>query len=180
MDAVLAAERVAIVSHLVGEDDDMDGQAFDNVARALATGASRRRALRLLGGLGAAALAVAGRRSADAYPSSCTSFILSGGPDPDDQICVDDALRVRVNGVVIYRDPDNVASCVSPIAFNASTGSTLRVIARDVIANCRSLSPLYLHCATGGKSRFLHRGVPAFCVQSGWEAGVFYNRSFII
>jgi len=159
----------------------MDDQRFDNLSRSFATGTTRRHALRLLAGVGASALALAGRREASAYDDTCRSFILSGGPNPEMDLCVDDALTVRVNGVVIYKDPDRFASCIEPIAFNSRVGRRLQIIARDFFAPCRSLSQVWLHCADGGTPRRLTNGVYNTCYPEGqWEQAKFFDRTYTI
>ena len=77
----------------------MDDQRFDNVARAMASGASRRRALRLAGaGVAAALLTVAGRvgggeAGAEAIFTNCVNYGAQGGPaivdvQPGEQVLI--------------------------------------------------------------------------------------------
>jgi hypothetical protein len=79
----------------------------------------------------------------------CTSWILSGGADPNASIVVDDDLQVMVNGTVLQpEDKDGMASTLAPFKFTANPGASLGIVARDANPAARSLSPLWLHCAT--------------------------------
>ena len=91
---------------------------------------------------------------------TCTRWILSGGPEQSAPIVVDDGLLVRVVGQPgeIIGDADQWVSSLSPVAFTAFVGDVLEVQAFDASPECRSLSPLWLHCATSGKKRQLFAG----------------------
>ena len=109
----------------------------------------------------------------------CTSWILSGGPDRTTPIAVDDDLHVMVNGVTVFNDADGKATAVPPIAFPAQVGDSLGVIARDANPACRSLSPLWLHCATTGQKRQLFAGNNDGCAPAR-TAGTFVSEVFTI
>lgn len=164
----------------------VDGAKFDAVTRRLAEGSSRRRALRLLGGAVAAAL-VGGRAAAgtdaqvprEARGARCRDFVLSGGPLADEPIEVDDNLFVYVNRELVFGDRADRAGAVPPIAFGARRGDKLKIVARDVVAPCRQLDPLFLHCATGGAPRRLFRGVAQECDNED-AVGVFVNKTYKI
>ena len=157
----------------------MNGPTFDRVSRGLAAGASRRTVLRLLGGgVASGLLALARLDSAAAYGPGCRNFILSGGPDPTDDIIVDDDYRVLRNGVVIFKDADGGPTTLVPIAIKARVGDTLIIRAKDVQNDCYELSPLYLHCADGGSARRIHKGVPKKCPITA--PSTFRNKRFTI
>jgi len=157
----------------------MDGRMFDSLTHAAAISRSRRHALRLLGGALVGGLVAAARPgSAQAYPSTCRRFVLSGGPSADDPISVDDDLTVRLNGERIFRDDDGGASQIGPIPFRARAGDHLQIIAVDVNAPCRELGQVYLHCSTGGKARKLSDGVSFRCNDK--PPGVFFNKRYVI
>ena len=109
----------------------------------------------------------------------CTSWILSGGPERTTPIVADDDLQVMVNGVTVFNDADGKATAVPPIAFPAQVGDSLGVIARDANPACRSLSPLWLHCATTGQKRQLFAGNNDGCAPAR-TAGTFVSEVFTI
>lgn len=107
------------------------------------------------------------------------NFILSGGPNPTDNFCVDDDIYVYLNGELIYADIDpRRASCNNqPVSFAASRGEELRVTGVDSRGICRSMGPLWLHY--GNQNMELFAGRNDGCL--GWLAGVtFYDQTFIL
>jgi hypothetical protein len=187
----------------------MKARAFDGISRELGDVSTRRGFLRLLGGATAvgAVAAVGLGESASAkrkkkkckptcnseercvkgkcvpidrpQPATCTSWIISGGPNRTDQILVDDDLRITVNGAPVLNDPDGKASLLQPVPFTAQVGDSLAVTARDAVPSCRSLSPLWLHCATTGQKRQLFAGNSDGCAP-GRTAGDFLNQVYTI
>ena len=123
--------------------------------------------------------ATLGRCPAPAEPVACTSWILSGGPDPTTRIQVDDDLTVAVNGTILLEDADSKASSLTPLNFTAKVGDELGILAYDAIPSCRSLSSLWLHCATTGQKRKIFAGNSDGCA-SGRTAGRFVREFFII
>jgi hypothetical protein len=116
-------------------------------------------------------------------PVACTSWILSGGPNPGDSIVVDDDLVIDhyVDGGQVYtlfRDRDKKANTWQPIRFKAFVGDTLRIGAYDENPACRSLSPLWLHCATTGEKRQVFAGNTDGCAP-GRTAGAYYVDEFV-
>jgi hypothetical protein len=109
----------------------------------------------------------------------CTSWVLSGGPDRTTPIVADDDLQVMVNGSVVFNDGDGKATSVPPVSFTAQVGGSLGVVARDAVPSCRSLSPLWLHCATTGQKRQLFAGNNDGCAP-GRTAGTFVSEVFTI
>ena len=112
-------------------------------------------------------------------PVVCTTWILSGGPDPTTPIVVDDDLTMAVNGKTILEDANGQASTHSPVVFAAQVGNELAVGAWDEVPTCRSLSPLWLHCATSGQKRQLFAGNNDGCA-AGRAKGYFVNERFTI
>jgi hypothetical protein len=116
-------------------------------------------------------------------PAACTSWILSGGPNPGDSIVVDDDLVIDhyVDGGQVYtlfRDRDKKANTWQPIRFKAFVGDTLRIGAYDENPACRSLSPLWLHCATTGEKRQVFAGNNDGCAP-GRTAGAYFVDEFV-
>jgi len=114
---------------------------------------------------------------------ACTSWILSGGPDQGAQIAVDDDLVIDhyVDGGQVYtlfRDRDKKANTFQPIKFKAFVGDTLRIGAYDENPACRSLSPLWLHCATTGDKRQVFAGNNDGCAP-GRTAGAYFVDEFV-
>ena len=114
---------------------------------------------------------------------ACTSWILSGGPDQGASIVVDDDLVIDhyVDGGQVYtlfRDRDKKANTWQPIKFKAFVGDTLRIGAYDENPACRSLSPLWLHCATTGQKRQVFAGNNDGCA-AGRTAGAYYVDEFV-
>lgn len=180
----MAEARIPIAAGVAGGEVGersgvMDGATFDAVTRRLAEGSSRRRAVRLVGGA-VAALVVGGRSAAgaDAQGARCRSFVLSGGPSPDEPIEVDDSLFVFVNRDRVFGKRANRAGAVAPVAFKAKRGDKLKIVARDEEAPCQQLDPLFLHCATGGEPRQLSEGIAQTCEAA--ETGVFFKQTFTI
>lgn len=114
---------------------------------------------------------------------TCTAFILSGGPSPDETIGVDDDLTLYLNGTPIFINDDGFASELPPIYFSAQNGDELRVVATDVDPFCRGIDPLYLHCAATGAVQVLDAdGQSDGCVTPGTRPPnfVFYDQIFTI
>jgi len=107
------------------------------------------------------------------------NFILSGGPSPTDNFCVDDDIYVYLNGNLLYSDIDlHKAGCDNwPINFPANAGAALRVIAIDSVGICRSLGPLWLYY--GDQSVKLDGGNNDGCVY-GPAGTTFYDKTFIL
>jgi hypothetical protein len=112
-------------------------------------------------------------------PAACSSWILSGGPDRTTPISVDDDLQIMVNGVAVLNDTNGKAENITPVAFTAQIGQSLGVIARDANPACRSLSPLWLHCATSTQKRQLFAGNNDGCAP-GRTAGTFVSEVYTI
>lgn len=91
----------------------------------------------------------------DAIGACCVAttgaeYVISGGPDPDAGIFVDDILRVFVNASLVAEVSQGGRCCppVAPIRFVANTGDILRVQAQDA-NDCYSLEALWLQKADG-------------------------------
>src|SRR5215211_2439662 len=119
---------------------------------------------------------------AEAAPMYCPAggLTLSGGTSPTETIGVDDDLELRLNGVTIFRNADQVASEVPPIAFTADFGDQLRVIATNsiIFGGHEGIDPLYLHCNATGAIQVLDPvGID---IPSGPPGHVFSDRTFTI
>jgi hypothetical protein len=112
-------------------------------------------------------------------PAACTSWIISGGADRTTPIAVDDDLQLMVNGVNVLNDTNGMAQTITPVAFTAQLGQSIGVVARDVNPACRSLSPLWLHCATSTQKRQLFAGNTDGCAP-GRTAGTFVSEVYTI
>jgi hypothetical protein len=112
-------------------------------------------------------------------PATCTSWVISGGPDRTTPISVDDDLQIMVNGVNVLNDTNGMAQNITPVAFTAPLGQSIGVVARDVNPACRSLSPLWLHCATSTQKRQLFAGNNDGCAP-GRTAGTFVSEVYTI
>ena len=181
----------------------MDAETFDRVVRRFAAVGSRRRLVgAAVAGLAAGGLVAAWRRGpsvlaqdgeAGATPvvplpemvgpldvmSPCTDFILAGGPYPTDPLQVDDDLAVFLNDAPIFVDEDGSTNILAPIAFQATQGDLLTVVARD-LASCRKIGPLWLHCVTTNEARFLSAGVDDGCVPDRPVPADFFQESWAI
>ena len=178
--------------------------AFDGISREFGSVSTRRGFLRLLGGAAgvAAVSAVIPGEPADAKRKKtckrpcnseercvrgkcvpinrqqvCRSWIVSGGPQVNTPIAVDDDLQITLNGNPILNNADKMAGNIPPVTFTGNAGDSLGVVATDVYASCRSLSPLWLHCATSGQKRQLTPGQPDGCAP-GRTPGVFFSQTF--
>jgi hypothetical protein len=119
---------------------------------------------------------------AEAAPMYCPAgaLTLSGGTSPTETIGVDDDLEIRLNGVTIFRNADQFASELPPIAFTADFGDQLRVIATNsfIFGGHEGIDPLYLHCDATGDIQVLDPvGID---IPSGPPGQVFSDRTFII
>jgi hypothetical protein len=65
------------------------------------------------------------------------------------------------------------------VTFTAQVGDTLSVLAKDVNAACRSLSPLWLHCASTGQKRMLYAGNTDGCAP-GRTPSYFHSAEYTI
>jgi hypothetical protein len=183
----------------------MDAPKLANVAPVSAS-ASRRRVVKLLvAGLAGGMVLTAGRRGATlvaqeaipagspvpqppsapapapaAVPSTCTNYVLSGGPSPGDPIHVDDDLTVLVNDAPIFVDRDGELNVFAPIHFQATPGDQLTVVARDAATCGRKIGALWLHCADGGEPRFLTGGQDLGCNPDRLVPENFYRESWRI
>jgi hypothetical protein len=108
---------------------------------------------------------------------TCRAWVLSGGAGSNDPISVDDDLQVTLNGAEILKNDDKMAGTIPALRFTATPGDSLGVVATDVHAACRSLSPLWLHCETTGQRRQLSPGQPDGCAP-GRTPGVFFSQTF--
>jgi hypothetical protein len=161
----------------------VDNTSFDTLARFFATDGPRRHVLAsALAGIGAAALLGAQESAAKKKGKKkkrCRHWILSGGPDPTEEIFVDDDLTVFKNGQIVFQDEEEGWSTIAPIHFTARKGATLTIVAVDTDPNCHQLSPLYLQCKRkGGSPRKLTDGVPETCPNMA--VGEFFNETFTI
>ena len=90
---------------------------------------------------------------------TCTQLILSGGPKPSDDIVFDDdgSILNTTKGQFILSDNDGRATAHAARFLNANLGDLLRVRVTDW-GGCRSLSPLWVHCAGTGQSKQIFSG----------------------
>jgi hypothetical protein len=119
---------------------------------------------------------------AEAAPMYCPggALTLSGGTSPTETIGVDDDLELRLNGVTIFRNADQHASELPPIAFTADFGDQLRVIATNssIFGAHEGVDPLYLHCNATGEIQVLDP--VGINIPSGPPGQVFSDRTFTI
>jgi hypothetical protein len=168
----------------------MKDMAFDGISREFSSVSTRRGFLRVLGGMTAvAAVGAAGKReSAEARRKKkvkgtgkaqeiCRSWVISGGQGTNDPIAVDDDLQITLNGALILNNADKMAGNIPAVRFQAKAGDSLGVVATDVYASCRHLSPLWLHCESTGQRRQLTPGQPDGCAPDR-TPGVFFSRTF--
>ena len=164
----------------------MDGSLFDRLARLAAVDTSRRGVV--TSALASAFVGLSGAVSLDPIETAakkkrkkkrCRKWILSGGPDPTEEIVVDDDLKVLRNGQIVFEDADGDSGDHDPIHFSARKGAKLRIVAFDAQALCHELGPLYLHCEGKGRlRRKLTDGVPYTCPNEA--VGEFFNKTFTV
>jgi hypothetical protein len=89
----------------------------------------------------------------------CPQLILSSGPNPSDKIIFDDdgSILNTTQGTFILIDNDGLATAHAARFLDANVGDLLRVRVTDW-GGCRSLSPLWVHCAATGQSKQLFSG----------------------
>lgn len=163
----------------------MNTEVFDGIARELGGVSTRRSFVRLLGGAAAVGAGVVlgsddiaakkkrkkkktgggnnggtgGTGGGGTTPVTCTQLILSGGPNPSDKIVFDDdgSILNTTKGQFILIDNDGRATEHAARFLDASLGDLLRVRVTDW-SGCRSLSPLWVHCAGTGQSKQIFSG----------------------
>jgi hypothetical protein len=113
-------------------------------------------------------------------------YILSGGPNPTDEIIVDDDLEIRQDGKALFIDDDHVAttnkrgkSAASfqghPIIFVADPKLKLKLTATDHNPVDAILGPLWLHRHDGAKRQL----TPGLTQQSADQLPhVFFDQEF--
>ena len=92
-------------------------------------------------------------------PVTCTTFILSGGPNQNDPILIDDdgsILNVTASKFLV-NDVSGAASPTYPVLFDGQIGDKLRIRGTDY-GGCRSFSPLWVHCVNTGQKRQIFTG----------------------
>ena len=116
-----------------------------------------------------------------AQPAVCTSWIISGGPDRTTPIGVDDDLKITVNGANVVNDANKMAGNIPAAPFTANVGDQIAVTAFDDNPACRSISPLWLHCATTGQKKQLSAGQNDGCVPAGTRTpSTFFSQVFTV
>lgn len=92
-------------------------------------------------------------------PQPCTTFILSGGPNQNDAIVIDDDGSVLnvTTGTFLIIDNNGMAGPINPVIFSGQVGNVLRVRGTDW-GGCRSFSPLWVHCLATGAKRQIFTG----------------------
>jgi hypothetical protein len=92
-------------------------------------------------------------------PAVCTTFVLSGGPNPSDPITIDDdgSILNVTTGKFLLIDNNGQASSHNAIVSPGKVGDLLRVRATDW-GGCRSFSPLWMHCVETGQSKQVFSG----------------------
>ena len=88
----------------------------------------------------------------DSVEVSCwgdqAEYVLSGGDSIFDHWSVDDDVVVTLNGTAILTDTDKSKSSHAPLAFEASVGDILRIVATDNNFCEKNLDALVLHWGT--------------------------------
>ncbi|MCP4921495.1 MAG: choice-of-anchor D domain-containing protein [Proteobacteria bacterium] len=88
----------------------------------------------------------------DSVEVSCwgdeAEYVLSGGDSIFDHWSVDDDVVITLNGTAILTDTDGSKSSHAPLAFEASVGDTLRIVATDNNFCEKNLDALVLHWGT--------------------------------
>jgi hypothetical protein len=115
---------------------------------------------------------------------ACSAWIISGGPNPTTRIEVDDDLWIYHRAALgkqtlLIGDNNGLASSLAAVSFSAQVGEEIAILAKDVNAACRSLSPLWLHCATTGQKRMIYEGNTDGCAP-GRQPSYFVSKNFVI
>ena len=76
-------------------------------------------------------------------------YTLSGGPSIFEFFSVDDDLSITLGGVEIYADVDRTRTTLPPVAFEASRGAVIGLLATDQNYCDMSIDALVLHWGTG-------------------------------
>lgn len=113
--------------------------------------------------------------------TTSAAYVVSGGPDLDAGIFVDDILRVFVEGTLIAEISQGGGCCppADPVTFAADTGDALRLQAQDA-NDCYSLGPLYLQKTDGSCLTRLTDGLNGPNCGSEPPEQVFFDETFIL
>ena len=110
--------------------------------------------------------------------ASSSSYMLSGGTNGSQYFQLDGIVKILVNGENIYqRDIDFFGVAVPPIAFSASPGDSLRIIAKKAADSDHHLTSLWLFDPEGRGTKLYHRGIVGFEVMTD---DAFLDLLFII
>ena len=75
-------------------------------------------------------------------------YTLSGGASIFDHWAVDDDVAVYIDGTLVFSDTSESRSTHAPLAIEAATGQSLRIVATDHNYCEKFLDPLVLHWGT--------------------------------
>ncbi len=106
-------------------------------------------------------------------------FIISGGKNKADQVCVDDMIYIYVNGERVFTDY-TWAGCKGPFTIEAEEGDLIEIDAIDNIGSCRGISPVYIHRADCDSYGIITEGRQDGC--QGWPASMepFFVATYIV
>jgi hypothetical protein len=137
-------------------------------------------ALAAAGGVAAVAASSGGDTNSGGNGDTSAEYIISGGPNPDAAIFVDDILRVFVNANLVAEVRQHGHCCppVPPIRFVANTGDILRVQAQDEARDCYSLDALWLQKSDGSCLTQLTGDIPGRCGEP--PGRIFFDQTFTL
>lgn len=109
-------------------------------------------------------------------PGGPRGYYLSGGPNPTDQLHIDDELSLCLNGVRIFCGE---GLSLAPVFFNATPGDNLRVLGFDN-GGCRGVGELWIHDVYGEGKLKLADAYNGGCFPGQPAGGLFYDRAFTV
>ncbi|MBX3143568.1 MAG: hypothetical protein KF813_07430 [Trueperaceae bacterium] len=121
---------------------------------------------------------VLGQAEASATFGVTNEYVLSGDPSGTGNIYVDDALDIKLNGVMIYTDGMARAGSRSPISITANKGDVLTFEVRDHVGVCSNMSTIYI--VKGDRSAVADPGFDLGCGRPVRDMGVSHTHTYTV
>jgi hypothetical protein len=109
--------------------------------------------------------------------ASLSEYLLTGEVEAQNYFQIDGTVQILVNGQDIYQFSDLFESVSPPISFSASSGDTLRVLAKKAGNYEHYITPLWLFKPDGERIKLYHGGIVVSQIETG---EIFLDLNYII